>query len=89
MVGACRELLRSLAPSRVNTSLSRTLFFLVRWCIREGVHLDSRMHAATKPNSSEGKMAKKAKKAKKAVKKTAKTAAKKTAKKTKKVSKKK
>jgi hypothetical protein len=32
----------------VNTSLSRTLFFLVRWCIRDVVHLDSRVHEQTK-----------------------------------------
>jgi len=30
----------------VNTSLSRTLFFSVCWCIRDVVHLDSRVHAA-------------------------------------------
>jgi hypothetical protein len=30
----------------VNTSLSGTLFFLIRWCIREVVHIDSRVHAA-------------------------------------------
>jgi hypothetical protein len=35
---------------RVNTSLSGTLFFSQRWCIRKGVHFDSRMHAATKPS---------------------------------------
>jgi hypothetical protein len=35
---------RALARLRVNTSLSRTLFFLVRWCIRVEVHLDSRVH---------------------------------------------
>jgi hypothetical protein len=31
---------------RVNTSLSGTLFFSMRWCIRDAVHFDSRMHAA-------------------------------------------
>ena len=41
----CKRSLR-----RVNTSLSGTLFFSTRWCIREGVHFDSRMHAATKPS---------------------------------------
>ena len=30
----------------VNTSLSGTLFFSVCWCIREVVHIDSRVHAA-------------------------------------------
>jgi hypothetical protein len=35
---------RSLPP--VNTSLSGTLFFSVCWCIRDVVHLDSRVHAA-------------------------------------------
>lgn len=56
------------------------------WCIRDDVHLDSRMHAAIKSHltRSEGNMAKKAKKAKKA-----KSAVKKTAKKTRKVAKKK
>jgi hypothetical protein len=34
----------------VNTSLSGKLFFSVRWCIRDVVHLDSRMHAAIKPS---------------------------------------
>jgi hypothetical protein len=32
----------------VNTSLSGTLFFSERWCIRDVVHLDSRMHEQTK-----------------------------------------
>ena len=56
------------------------------WCIRDAVHFDSRMHAATEAISlhQEGNMAKKAKKAKKA-----KSAVKKTAKKTRKVAKKK
>jgi hypothetical protein len=55
------------------------------WCIRDAVHFDSRVHAATKSLTNlEGNMAKKAKKAKKA-----KSAVKKTAKKTKKVAKKK
>ena len=34
----------------VNTSLSRKLFFSTCWCIRNGVHFDSRVHAATKPS---------------------------------------
>jgi hypothetical protein len=69
----------------VNTSLSQKMFFSVCWCIRDVVHLDSRVHAAIKPSHiSEGNMAKKAKKAKKA-----KSAVKKTAKKTRKVAKKK
>jgi len=66
----------------INTSLSWTLFFSICWCIRNEVHFDSRMHAAIKPSTSEGTMAKKAKK-------KAKSAVKKTAKKTRKVSKKK
>jgi hypothetical protein len=45
---------RALATLRVNTSLSRTLFFLVRWCIRVEVHLDSRVHIATKPTHTGG-----------------------------------
>jgi hypothetical protein len=36
------------APGCVNTSLSWTLFFSLRWCIRDEVHLDSRVHAANK-----------------------------------------
>jgi hypothetical protein len=65
--------------------LKRALFFSLCWCIRDAVHLDSRVHAANKPSTtSEGTMAKKAKKAKKA-----KSAVKKTAKKTRKVAKKK
>jgi hypothetical protein len=74
------------APPPVNTSLSGTLFFSVCWCIRDVVHLDSRVHAASNSHLtiSEGTMAKKAKKAKKA-----KSAVKKTAKKTRKVAKKK
>jgi hypothetical protein len=56
------------------------------WCIRDVVHFDSRVHAATSDHFiQEGNMAKKAKKAKKATK----SAVKKTAKKTKKVAKKK
>ena len=59
---------------------------MICWCIRDVVHLDSRVHAAVIAISlrSEGTMAKKAKKAKKA-----KSAVKKTAKKTRKVAKKK
>src|SRR5258708_30806709 len=34
----------------VNTSLSRTLFFSMCWCIRDAVHFDSRVHAAIKPS---------------------------------------
>jgi hypothetical protein len=34
------------SPLLVNTSLSGTLFFSVCWCIRDVVHLDSRVHAA-------------------------------------------
>ena len=66
--------------------LKRTLFFSRRWCIRDDVHFDSRVHAAIRAISlhQEGNMAKKAKKAKKA-----KSAVKKTAKKTRKVAKKK
>jgi hypothetical protein len=37
---------RAMWGRRVNTSLSGTLFFLGRWCIRDAVHFDSRMHAA-------------------------------------------
>jgi hypothetical protein len=75
-----------LAPCNINTSLSWTLFFSMCWCIRDAVHLDSRVHAAKYSHLTilEGNMAKKAKKAKKA-----KSAVKKTAKKTKKVAKKK
>src|SRR5579883_1619351 len=40
----------SRAARGVNTSLSGKLFFLARWCIRDGVHLDSRVHAAIKPS---------------------------------------
>ena len=36
--------------SGVNTSLSGKLFFSLRWCIRDVVHLDSRVHAAIKPS---------------------------------------
>jgi hypothetical protein len=80
------EVLRARSHCLVNTSLSGTLFFWMRWCIRDVVHLDSRVHAAIKPSHlhQEGNMAKKAKKAKKA-----KSAVKKTAKKTRKVAKKK
>jgi hypothetical protein len=80
------EVLRALSLCCVNTSLSGKLFFWMRWCIRDVVHLDSRVHAAIKPSHlhQEGNMAKKAKKAKKA-----KSAVKKTAKKTRKVAKKK
>jgi hypothetical protein len=38
----------------VNTSLSRKLFFSVCWCIRDAVHLDSRMHAANEAISHIG-----------------------------------
>jgi len=76
------EAWRALSVTCVNTSLSWTLFFSICWCIRNEVHFDSRMHAATKPTTSEGTMAKKAKK-------KAKSAVKKTAKKTRKVAKKK
>jgi hypothetical protein len=76
---------RAHAARGVNPSLSGKLFFSLCWCIRDVVHLDSRVHAAIKPSHTlEGNMAKKAKKAKKA-----KSAVKKTAKKTRKVSKKK
>ncbi|CCD92613.1 conserved hypothetical protein [Bradyrhizobium sp. ORS 375] len=75
--------------ARVNTSLSRKLFFFTRWCIdMECISIPECTHRLSQL-ISEGNMAKKAKKAKKAVKKVAKTAAKKTAKKTKKVAKKK
>jgi hypothetical protein len=30
----------------INTSLSRTLFFLTYWCKREKVHFDSRLHVS-------------------------------------------
>jgi hypothetical protein len=76
------EARRTLSVTCVNSSLSWTLFFSICWCIRNEVHFDSRMHAATKPTTSEGTMAKKAKK-------KAKSAVKKTAKKTRKVAKKK
>jgi hypothetical protein len=39
---------RARTARAVNTSLSGKLFFLVRWCIRDAVHLDSRVHAAIK-----------------------------------------
>jgi hypothetical protein len=45
---------RMLRCSRVNTSLSGTLFFFECWCIRDGVHLDSRVHAAIKAISIGG-----------------------------------
>jgi hypothetical protein len=38
----------------VNTSLSRTLFFSLCWCIRDEVHLDPRVHAAIKAISHIG-----------------------------------
>ena len=41
---------RALAHRCVNTSLSGTLFFSMCWCIRDVVHLDSRVHAAIKPS---------------------------------------
>ena len=41
---------RSHSAWAVNTSLSGKLFFSVRWCIRDVVHLDSRVHAAIKPS---------------------------------------
>jgi hypothetical protein len=41
---------RAPLPCRVNTSLSRALFFSMCWCIRDAVHFDSRMHAAIKPS---------------------------------------
>ena len=41
---------RSAAVTCVNASLSWTLFFSTRWCIRNDVHFDSRMHAAIKPS---------------------------------------
>jgi hypothetical protein len=44
------SLRRTSAPRRVNTSLSGTLFFIMCWCIRDVVHLDSRVHAAIKPS---------------------------------------
>ena len=76
-----------LAASNINTSLSGKLFLLMCWCIRDAVHLDSRVHAANEAISlhQEGNMAKKANKAKK----KAKSAVKKSAKKTRKASKKK
>jgi hypothetical protein len=60
--GTARErfLFASIVPHRVfaarcvNTSLSGKLFFSVCWCIRNGVHLDSRMHAAIKPSHNGG-----------------------------------
>ena len=50
LVAASFEALRARSPCRINTSLSWTLFFSTCWCIRNGVHLDSRMHAAIKPS---------------------------------------
>ena len=38
----------ALAHLPVNTSLSGTLFFSTCWCIRDVVHLDSRVHAANR-----------------------------------------
>jgi hypothetical protein len=83
---ACACGARLFAARNINTSLSGKLFFSMCWCIRDAVHLDSRVHAAKYSHLTilEGNMAKKAKKAKKA-----KSAVKKTAKKTKKVAKKK
>ena len=40
----------ALAARGVNTSLSGKLFFSMRWCIRDAVHFDSRVHAAIKPS---------------------------------------
>jgi hypothetical protein len=40
----------ALSLCSVNTSLSGKLFFWVRWCIRNVVHFDSRVHAAIKPS---------------------------------------
>jgi hypothetical protein len=40
----------ALSRPLVNTSLSGTLFFSMCWCIRDAVHLDSRVHAAIKPS---------------------------------------
>src|SRR5512139_2350753 len=42
------------AVCAVNTSLSRTLFFSLCWCIRDEVHLDPRVHAAIKAISHIG-----------------------------------
>ena len=84
-----RALRQPRARARVNTSLSRKLFFFTRWCIDEECSSIPECTHRLSHLTSEGNMAKKAKKAKKAVKKVAKTAAKKTAKKTKKVAKKK
>lgn len=54
-VSICECVAKSSTSSRcalshcvVNTSLSGKLFFLVRWCIRDVVHLDSRVHEQTK-----------------------------------------
>ena len=38
------------AARGVNPSLSGKLFFSLCWCIRDVVHLDSRVHAAIKPS---------------------------------------
>ena len=46
LMSACRLCQRG----HVNTSLSRTLFFWMCWCIRDAVHFDSRVHAAIKPS---------------------------------------
>jgi len=44
------ECVRCARQLLINTSLSETLFFWMRWCIRDVVHLDSRVHAAIKPS---------------------------------------
>ena len=44
------ECAQQVCDRHVNTSLSRTLFFSMCWCIRDAVHFDSRVHAATKPS---------------------------------------
>jgi hypothetical protein len=44
----------ALAQLHGNTSLSRTVFFSMCWCIRDGVHLDSRVHAAIEVISNSG-----------------------------------
>ena len=45
---------RAFARGCVNTSLSGTVFFSICWCIRDVVHLDSRVHAAIKPSHNGG-----------------------------------
>ena len=82
-VVASIEALLALAACGVNTSLSRTLFFSICWCIRnECISIPECTQQLSHLTTSEGTMAKKAKK-------KAKSAVKKTAKKTRKVSKKK